>query len=58
MGLTPTEEHKSFSSDCDEEEEEDGSDEEFIKQLELLQSQDITSLQQLIVSMENQSSSS
>jgi hypothetical protein len=36
----------------DEEEEECG--DEFIKELELLQSQDISSLQQLIVSMENQ----
>lgn len=42
-------------SDEEEDEEEDGSGEEFIKQLELLQSQDITSLQQLIVSIENQS---
>jgi hypothetical protein len=45
-------------SDDEEEEEEDGCGEEFIKQLELLQSQDISSLQQLIVSMEDQTSSS
>ena len=43
-------------SDGDEDEDECG--EEFIKQLELLQSQDISSLQQLIVSMEDQTSSS
>lgn len=40
----------------DGEEEEDECGEEFIKQLELLQSQDISSLQQLIVSMEDQTS--
>jgi hypothetical protein len=37
------------------EEDDDGGGEEFIKQLELLQSQDISSLHQLIASMETQS---
>lgn len=40
-----------------EEEEDDDGDEEFLKQLELLQNQDISSLQQLIVSMEKSISS-